>query len=206
MDTYTHAHAHTHTHPSAHVRTLLRVQAKKYYPLFGLGANVALIFSGLYVRHVSGLRRVWAAADVTLGGLDPWGRSLRYLMGAVVASGLCIIGCFRYLTTQVLTDPECMDQVAVKKAKTKTSMGLAESAKYLASSKYIRSLATLVIAYGMSINIVEVSWKSKLKAAFPNPNDYSEFMGAFSTATGSVSLATYSSNERPDSYACPHTS
>jgi AAA family ATP:ADP antiporter len=109
-------------------------------------------------------------------------------MGAVVASGLCIIGCFRYLTTQVLTDPECMDQVAVKKAKTKTSMGLAESAKYLASSKYIRSLATLVIAYGMSINIVEVSWKAKLKAAFPNPNDYSEFMGAFSSTTGTVTL------------------
>merc|ERR1712167_406852 len=65
---------------------------------------------------------------------------------------------------------------------------LGDSAKYLANSKYIRSLATLVIAYGMSINIVEVSWKSKLKAAFPNPNDYSEFMGAFSACTGTVTL------------------
>ena len=74
--------------------------------------------------------------------------------------------------------------MAVKKAKTKTSMSIGESAKFLASSKYIRSLATLVIGYGMSINIVEVSWKSKLKAQFPNPNDYSEFMGAFSAATG----------------------
>ena len=27
-------------------------EAKKYYPLFGLGANVALIFSGQYVRFV----------------------------------------------------------------------------------------------------------------------------------------------------------
>ena len=163
-------------------------EAKKYYPLFGLGANVALIFSGLYVRKVSGMRRAWAALGGAAAGIDPWGRSLKYLMAGVVASGLCIIGCFRYLTTQVLTDPECMDQVAVKKAKTKTSMGLKESAQYLASSKYIRSLATLVIAYGMSINIVEVSWKSKLKTAFPNPNDYSEFMGAFSACTGSVTL------------------
>merc|ERR1719305_1485108 len=87
-----------------------------------------------------------------------------------------------------MTDPECMDHVAMKKAKTKTSMGLRESAAYLANSKYIRCLATLVIGYGMSINIVEVSWKSKLKAQFPNPNDYSEFMGAFSAATGSVTL------------------
>ena len=32
----------------------------------------------------------------------------------------------------------------------------------------------------------QVSWKAKLKQAFPNPNDYSEFMGAFSACTGTV--------------------
>jgi len=165
-------------------------EAKKYYPLFGLGANVALIFSGLFVRYVSGLRRTWAATAAAGGAavLDPWGASLKLLMGGVTCSGFMILACFRYMQTKVLTDPECMDQVAMKKAKTKTSMSLGESARYLANSKYIRSLATLVIAYGMSINIVEVSWKSKLKAQFPNPNDYSEFMGAFSAATGSVTL------------------
>ena len=163
-------------------------EAKKYYPLFGLGANVALIFSGLFVRKVSGMRRVWMASGGLAAGIDPWGRSLKYLMSGVALGGLVVLSCFRYIQTQVLTDPECMDQVAVKKAKTKTSMGLRESATYLASSKYIRSLATLVIAYGMSINIVEVSWKSKLKIAFPNPNDYSEFMGAFSACTGTVTL------------------
>ncbi len=35
-------------------------------------------------------------------------------------------------------------------------MGLVESAKFLASSPYIKNLAMLVIAYGMCINIVEV--------------------------------------------------
>lgn len=43
-----------------------------------------------------------------------------------------------------------------------------------------------VVAYGISINLVEVTWKSKIKAQFPNPNDYSAFMGDFSTATGAV--------------------
>ena len=46
---------------------------------------------------------------------------------------------------------------ALKKTKTKTKMSLKESAAYLASSAYIRNLAALVICYGMSINIVEVS-------------------------------------------------
>jgi len=51
-----------------------------------------------------------------------------------------------------------------KRKKTKTKMTMGESAKFLSSSPYIRDLATLVIGYGMAINIVEVTWKSKLKA------------------------------------------
>lgn len=46
----------------------------------------------------------------------------------------------------------------------KVNMGTMESLKFLASSRYIRDLATLVVAYGISINLVEVTWKSKLKA------------------------------------------
>jgi AAA family ATP:ADP antiporter len=156
-------------------------EAKKYYPLFGLGANVALIFSGQYVRFVSGMRRASTA-------VDPWATSLKWLMGAVAASGMAVMGLYRYMQTQVMTDPECVPPQALKKTKTKTKMTLKESAAYLGSSPYIRNLAALVICYGMSINIVEVSWKAKLKQAFPNPNDYSEFMGTFSSCTGAVTL------------------
>ncbi len=45
-----------------------------------------------------------------------------------------------------------------------------------------------MVSYGISINLVEVTWKSKIKAQFPNPNDYSAFMGEFSTATGIVTF------------------
>lgn len=46
----------------------------------------------------------------------------------------------------------------------KPKLGMKESMKILLSSRYIRDLATLVVAYGISINLVEVTWKSKLKA------------------------------------------
>ena len=45
-----------------------------------------------------------------------------------------------------------------------------------------------VVAYGISINLVEVTWKGKIKAQFPNPNDYSAFMGDFSSSTGAVTF------------------
>ena len=49
-------------------------------------------------------------------------------------------------------------------------------------------LPVQVIAYGVSINLVEVTWKGKIKAQFPNPNDYSAFMGDFSSCTGAATL------------------
>jgi ATP/ADP translocase len=67
-------------------------------------------------------------------------------------------------------------------------MSMGESTKFLAKSPYIKDLAMMVIGYGMAINIVEVTWKSKLKAAFPDPNSYSVFMGNFSSVTGIVTL------------------
>jgi AAA family ATP:ADP antiporter len=111
------------------------------------------------------------------------------LMSAVVASGISMLGLFTYMQKKVLTDPGCVSptrEAARKKSKTKMSMG--ESAAFLAKSPYIRDLATLVVGYGMAINIVEVTWKSKLKAAFPDPNAYSSFMGNFSSATGIFTL------------------
>lgn len=159
-------------------------EAKKYYPLFGMGANVALIFSGQYVKWVSAMRGRLPP------GVDAWGVSLKYLMGAVVAGGGAMLGLFKHMQDNIMTDPACVDQEkqALRKSKKKTKMSMKESAQFLMNSPYIRDLAILVISYGMCINIVEVSWKAKLKAAFPNPNDYSMFMGNFSSCTGAVTL------------------
>lgn len=157
-------------------------EAKKYYPLFGLGANVALIFSGQYVRFVSDIRAKLPP------GVDGWAVSLKYLMGMIAAGGSVICACYYYMQRKVLTDPKLFEPRKQKKGKTKTKLSLGESAKYLASSKYIRNLATVVIAYGMSINIVEVTWKANLRKAFPDPNAYSAFMGNFSSCTGTVTL------------------
>lgn len=162
-------------------------EAKKYYPLFGMFANVALVFSGQFVRYVSQMK---ARLPV---GVDAWGVALNYLMSAVCLSGAVTMGCYRYLATNVVNNPEMAPAAGEKNApkkvkKKKPSMSMGESFKYLAGSRYIRNLFVLVVAYGMSINMVEVTWKSKLKQAFPDPSDYSSFMGGFSSVTGGATL------------------
>jgi len=160
-------------------------EAKQFYPLFGLGANVALIFSGRAVRLFSEIRAGLPP------GVDGWGLSLKGLMGMVVVGGLLVAGTYYFINNVIIPSlPSSTSPLASekKKKKQKVSMPMGESLKYLAQSRYVRDLATLVVAYGISINLVEVTWKSKIKAQYPNPNDYSAFMGDFSTATGTVTF------------------
>jgi AAA family ATP:ADP antiporter len=123
-----------------------------------MGANVALIFSGQYVRWVSNMRGTLAP------GVDAWAVSLKYLMGAVLGSGGVLLATYKYMQDNVISKmPKAAEVMGATPAKKKVNMSMKDSAKFLVSSPYIRNLALLVISYGMCINIVEVSWKSKLK-------------------------------------------
>lgn len=157
-------------------------EAKRFYSLFGLGANLALLFSGPAIVFVSDIRK-HLPADV-----DAWQVSLNYLMGMVVVAGLLVIATYYWINKNVLTDSRFYDPTQVKVKKEKKKMSLVESFSFLFTSKYILCLSVLVIAYGISINLVEVTWKSQLKEQYPNYNDYSTFMGWFSFCTGGVTI------------------
>ncbi len=158
-------------------------EAKRVYSLLGIGANIALMVSGPAIIIVSNIRKN-LPADV-----DAWGISLNYLMSMVVFAGIMIIVIYRWMQKNVLTDPRFFssDEEKIQKKK-KAKMSLKDSFLFLAKSKYIGLLALLVIGYGISINIVEVTWKSQLKLQYPNPNDYSTFMGTFSTCVGIITV------------------
>jgi AAA family ATP:ADP antiporter len=158
-------------------------ESKRFYTLFGLGANVAMLFSGPAIIYVSDIRERLPA------GADAWQMSLNYLITMVVIAGLSVIAIYWWMNRNVLTDPRFYDPNEEKKAKkSKPKMGIMESFAYLAKSKYILSIAMLVIAYGICINLVEVTWKGQLKLQYPNPNDYSAFMGKLSFFTGLATI------------------
>lgn len=158
-------------------------EAKRFYALFGIGANIALLCSGPAIVAVSNIRRKVPE------GIDAWGVSLNLLMGMVMLAGILIMATYWWINRYVLTDPRFYDpNEQVKKKKEKPKMSIKESFLYLARSPYIGCLALLVIGYGIAINIVEVTWKSQLKLQYPNANDYSTFMGYFSTATGFITV------------------
>jgi len=155
-------------------------EAKRFYAVLGLGANIALPVSGALIVLFSDIRKKIPE------GQDAWGITLISLMSLVVVAGILTMGIYYWMNKNVLNDIRFYNPDEVKTKKSKPKMSMKESFSFLLKSKYIGCLAILVIAYGISINIIEVTWKSQLKLAYPNPNDYSTFMGKFSATTGIV--------------------
>ena len=80
-----------------------------------------------------------------------------------------------------MTDSRFFDPSKVKKKKKKTKMKLTDSFKLLVHSKYLMYIAILVVVYGVSINLLEVTWKDQVRTLYPNTNEYLSFMGTYST-------------------------
>ncbi len=158
-------------------------EAKRFYALFGLGANLALAAAGPATKFILSLQQDSAP------GIDPWQTPLNYLMGVSVIAGLIIIAIYRWMNTNVLTDPYFYDQseqTKVKKSKPKMSLG--ESFKFLAKSKYILCIALLVLSYNIVINLLEVTWKNEVRALFPDKSGYLNFMATYSTILGITTI------------------
>lgn len=158
-------------------------ESKRFYSMFGLGANLAMLFSGPAIIYFSNMK------DRVAPGVDPWGVSLNYMLSLVVFSAVIVMGIYWWINKNVLTDTRFYNPSEIKKAKKeKPSLSLKESFAYLLKSKYIGCLAVLVLAYGVAINLVEVTWKGQLKIQYANVNDYSAFMGYFSMVTATMTI------------------
>lgn len=157
-------------------------EAKRFYPQLGIGANIALLMSGPLIMYFASI------GSKLPKGVDSMGFTINCLMTAVVISGIIAMLTYRWMQKHVMTDPKLYDATQIKGKKKKPSMSMKESFKFLAGSKYLRNLAFLVFAYGVTINLIEVTWKSQLKLAYPNAVDYTHFMGLFSTITGAATI------------------
>ncbi len=158
-------------------------EAKRFYALFGLGANIALMVAGPAAKYIANLQ-----TDASLS-MDPWQTPINYLMGVSFASGICIMFIYRWINRHVLTDPEFYEQAEQKSVKKKKpKMSMKDSFKFLANSRYIQCIAILVLTYNIAINLLEVTWKSQLKLLYPIQSEYLSFMGTYSTILGATTI------------------
>jgi AAA family ATP:ADP antiporter len=141
------------------------VQAKRFYGLFGIGAAVALSLSGQTV--------LYASDGIT------WDFTLEYAVMIVLLLGVASMALYWWINRYA---------VRYEMSKEKPKLSIRESLIYLSKSPHILLIALLVVCYGISLNLIEVTWKSQLKLMYPDPHDYINFMGHYSTSTGIITL------------------
>ena len=149
-------------------------EAKRFYGFLGIGANIPLLFVSTIVERVYGL------GDLNL--------SIQVFMTLCFFVTLCVMGLYWYLNNVVMEDPKFKIE-EVKSKKKKVKLGFLDSMKLLASSKYLACLALMVLAYGVSVNLVEVSWKHYVKVLVDgDTTEYMKFQSRWMSYTGVASL------------------
>lgn len=156
-------------------------ESKRFYGLFLVIGNVALILSGQVVRFCSeDIKQYFTSHE------EAWQMSLYLLMGSVVVLGVVAMALYRWMHTSVLNDKRYFnpEEAGIPKKK-KEKPSLMESAKLIFRSPELGLIAALIMAYGVTINLIEVQWKNQLGLYFAgDKGGYNAFMGNFSTITG----------------------
>ncbi len=67
-----------------------------------------------------------------------------------------------------------------------------ENFRYLFTSKYLISIAIIVLAYNMVINLTEVMWKHQVREVYPDPSAYTYYMNQVVSLVGVIAtLASF---------------
>lgn len=153
-------------------------EAKRSYNFFIAGGDLAQMFTGPLVCYFTGK---YIAAEFNL--------ALKSLICCVLFFGCMIMALHWLLTHRILKDerlyqPEHKNQSIDQK----TKLSLTDSLKFIARSPYLRYIAVMVVAYGLTVNLTEVTWKANLKLACPETGAYQSFMATVSSSVGICSF------------------
>ncbi len=155
-------------------------EAKRYYGLLMIGANLAGTLSGLVSVWLS---RVNFIPFIPYGKCS-WDQSILFLNCLIIFSGIATMGIYRWVNHRVIRPSE--HHAPPEKIK----MSMRENFSYLIKSKYLMCIAAIVLTYNIAINLIEVVWKNQIKQLHSNPSDYNIYMGEVMTLMGIIATAT----------------
>jgi len=161
-------------------QTVSMSEAKRFYPLFGLVGQFGLLASSNLIQYFTKS----AAVSGAISSQAKWGHVLNDITYSIIISGISLSLIFLALIKLLGSDLiNAKVSISGKVKKKKAKMGMIESLRYIASSKYIGLITALIICYGVTINLVENLWKKTMGVQFPNPNDYMAFNGKLQNYT-----------------------
>lgn len=161
-------------------------EAKRFYALFGIGANLSGIASSslyIYFSHHQ------FNPSIPYGD-DKWDQTQLMILLTVFCTSFLAVAVFRWLNQVVLKDPRFIPthEPVKRKEETKKKRGsFIKDLTYLAYSPYMLSIAIIVLSFGFVINSVEVLWKNQVHLLYPNKVDYAVYMNQVTLIIGFIS-------------------
>lgn len=150
-------------------------EAKRFYPYFYILANIFVALSGVVVSYIS------STPGAKIPDVDYWGVAISKLTWVMMAAGIATLVIYAYLDRVVFKAGRALQKANLKK-KGKASMW--KSISHVFHSRYLGLIALLLISYGITANLIELTWKRQLGILYTTGSDYAAFMGYLSTATG----------------------
>lgn len=114
------------------------------------------------------------------------------LLFVVLALGFLVMAIFWWMNKYALTDKNFSNPLDYRGSpkKSKEKLSLFQGFKHLVKSKYLLGIAVLVVGYGLSMNLIEVTWKASVHSLYPNPVDYQTFTSKATSCLGLIAFLT----------------
>lgn len=143
-------------------------EAKKFYPLCMFVGNFAGILSGQtshYLCH-------------TLTHIYSWEETLKIMILMVSFCGLIIMGINRTLYSKT----ENLKQDS--QTKLKQAHSFKDNLLAIFQSKPLFYIASLVVGFGLTSNLIEVVWKESIRSLHPSPQAYNAYINQLTSYIG----------------------
>jgi AAA family ATP:ADP antiporter len=155
-------------------------EAKRFYTLFSLFGNSSLILVGFLMMNLSSengiLNKLFA------------GTENKIILTQVSISLVCIFSVFscllvHYIAKNLIIDPTDLNAAALEKTN-RPKMGIIESFRYIARSRYLWLMLVCSASFGLSMNLVEAVWKAKVKELYPTVTSFAGINSLYILWTG----------------------
>lgn len=155
-------------------------EAKRFYALFSASTNLSGVISGyICMTLIKKIVEFFSPFLSTFNINDFWDQQLLLIIGIIIICGLIATGIYRWLNTKIFTDhlsnQSYSDIAQITNKKKKYKMSFLNSLKYVVKSRYILSIAVLVLSYNVIINLTEFLWKANIKEFYPSSTAFTDF-------------------------------
>lgn len=161
--------------------------AKRFYPALGMVGNLGLVVAGSVLISCAKETNIFIIGGNCSNQLEI---TFKLVIVAITLFGIVAIMTFRYLNIILANrNITLSDNIDLKEKynilhTSRTRLSLYDSINLILKSRYIRCIAFIVICYGLTINILEGPWKSKVKELYPSTQEYIHFMGQYNIFMG----------------------